>query len=115
MCRRSHARRRSSATVQVICVNHRDATGTDVTWRPLGSTRSTVEWDRGVRVARLGRRASISRFDVCPSLISGLLRLRDEKVDVVHVHAPNPTMFLALAAVSPFATLVVTHHSDVIK
>jgi glycosyltransferase involved in cell wall biosynthesis len=33
----------------------------------------------------------------------------------VHVHAPNPTMFVALAALPRFATLVVTHHSDVVK
>ena len=42
-------------------------------------------------------------------------KLREERTDIVHVHAPNPTMFLALATLPPFSTLVVTHHSDVVK
>jgi glycosyltransferase involved in cell wall biosynthesis len=36
-------------------------------------------------------------------------------VDIAHVHAPNPTMFAALAVLPKFRTLVVTHHSDVVK
>ncbi len=103
------------ASVQVLCVNHRDASSKDVTWRPLGKTSTVVESDRGVRVKRLGRRASISRLDVCPSLLPALRRLREEKIDILHVHAPNPTMFLALATLPSFSTLVVTHHSDVVK
>jgi rhamnosyl/mannosyltransferase len=38
-----------------------------------------------------------------------------KNVDILHVHAPNPTMFLALAGQPLLPTLVVTHHSDVIK
>jgi glycosyltransferase involved in cell wall biosynthesis len=86
-----------------------------VTWQPLGATPTVVELDGDVRVTRLGRRASVSRLDMCPSLLGSLWNLRDEGVDVVHVHAPNPTMFLALAALPEFSTLVVTHHSDVVK
>jgi glycosyltransferase involved in cell wall biosynthesis len=111
----ARAQARAGAAVQVVCVNHRDASSTDVTWRPLGSTPTVVESDDGVRVVRLGRRASVSRLDMCPSLLSTLWRLREERTDIVHVHAPNPTMFLALATLPPFSTLVVTHHSDVVK
>jgi rhamnosyl/mannosyltransferase len=111
----ARAQAQLGASVQVVCVNHRDASSKDVTWRPLGQTATVVESDRGVRVKRLGRRASISRFDVCPSLLPALRGLRDEKIDVIHVHAPNPTMFLALAALPSFSTLVVTHHSDVVR
>ena len=111
----ARAQAQLGASVQVICVNHRDASSKDVTWRPLGQTQTVVESDHGVRVKRLGRRASISRLDVCPSLLPALRSLRDEAIDVVHVHAPNPTMFLALASLPSFATLVVTHHSDVVK
>jgi rhamnosyl/mannosyltransferase len=111
----ARAQARAGADVQVICVNHRDATASDVTWRPFGSTSTVVENDGDVRVTRLGRRASVSRLDLCPSLPSVLWSLRDKEVDVVHAHAPNVTMFLALAALPPFPTLVVTHHSDVVK
>jgi glycosyltransferase involved in cell wall biosynthesis len=111
----ARAQARAGAAVQVVCVNHRDASSTDVTWRPLGATPTRVESDRGVRVVRLGRRASVSRLDMCPSLLATLWRLREERTDIVHVHAPNPTMFLALATLPPFSTLVVTHHSDVVK
>ena len=44
-----------------------------------------------------------------------LERLRREPPDVVHLHSPNPTMLLALAARPPPSTLVITHHSDVVK
>lgn len=111
----ARAQARAGATVQVVCVNHRDAASTDVTWQSLGATPTVVESDGGVRVLRLGRRASVSRLDMCPSLLSKLWKLRDEGTDIVHVHAPNPTMFLALATLPPFSTLVVTHHSDVVK
>ena len=111
----ARAQARAGATVQVVCVNHRDAASTDVTWRPLGATPTVVESDGDVRVVRLGRSASVSRLDMCPSLLGTLWKLRADGTDIVHVHAPNPTMFLALATLPPFATLVVTHHSDVVK
>jgi glycosyltransferase involved in cell wall biosynthesis len=105
---------RLGADVRVLCVNHRNSSRTDITWRGLGSTPTVEELDGGVRVTRLGRHASLSKLDVCPSLPGALWKLRDEGIDVVHVHTPNPTMLLALAAMPAFSTLVVTHHSDVI-
>jgi rhamnosyl/mannosyltransferase len=41
-------------------------------------------------------------------------RLRGD-YDVFHVHAPNPTMTLALAVLPPRAPYVITHHSDVVR
>jgi glycosyltransferase involved in cell wall biosynthesis len=111
----ARAQARLGADVRVICVSHRNAAKRDVTWERFASTPTVEEWDEGVHVTRLGRQASLSRLDLCPSLPRALWRLRDERIDIVHVHAPNPTMFLALAALPPFGTLVVTHHSDVIK
>jgi rhamnosyl/mannosyltransferase len=110
----ARAQARLGADVRVVCVNHRDVRRADVTWRSLGSTPTVEEDDEGVRVVRLGRHASLSKLDVCPSLPGTLWKLREEGVDVVHVHAPNPTMFIALAAMPAFASLVVTHHSDVV-
>src|SRR6185312_13578225 len=84
----ARAQARAGADVQVVCVNHRDTSSTDVTWRPFGTTPTVVESDQGVRVTRLGRRASLSRLDMCPSLPAALWRLRNEGIDIVHVHAP---------------------------
>ena len=104
------------AEVRVVCVNHQATVGgADVTWRVLASTPTIDEHDGDVRVTRIGRHASLSRLDVCPGIPTTLRALRREGVDVVHVHAPNPTMFGALALLPAFDTLVVTHHSDVVK
>ena len=103
------------AKVHVICVNHEAQGGDDVTWRTAARTASREEKDGDVRVTRLGRVASVSRFDVCPALLDVMRELRRSAVDIIHVHAPNPTMFLGLMLVPPRAPVVVTHHSDVVK
>jgi rhamnosyl/mannosyltransferase len=102
------------AVVRVVCVNHRDRDGQDVTWRSLAAT-PTVEEDGPVRVVRFGRRASLFRLDVCPGLLRLGRRLREWRVDVVHLHVPNPTMLLALAASGADLPLAVTYHSDVVR
>jgi rhamnosyl/mannosyltransferase len=102
------------AEVRVVCVNHRDRRGDDVTWETFAATETVEEWDGPVRLTRVGRRASLARFDVCPGLPAALARLRG-RVDLLHLHAPNPTMLLTLAAVRPPAPVVVTHHSDVVR
>jgi rhamnosyl/mannosyltransferase len=102
------------AKVRVVCVNHRDRHGRDVTWEPLARTDTVDEWDGPVRVTRLGKWGNLARLDVCPGLPAALLRLRGE-ADVLHLHAPNPSMTLALAVVRAGRRLVVTHHSDVIR
>ncbi|HEX5270925.1 MAG TPA: glycosyltransferase [Gemmataceae bacterium] len=102
------------AEVRVVCVNHLDLDGRDVTWSPLARTATVEEWDGPVRVTRLGKWGNLARLDVCPGLPLALRRLRSE-ADVFHLHAPNPTMTLALAAAPLPAALVVTHHSDVVR
>jgi rhamnosyl/mannosyltransferase len=98
----------------VLCVNHLDRRGRDVTWDPLARTATVEEWDGPVRVTRLGKWGNVARLDLCPGLLPALARLRDG-VDVVHMHAPNPSMTLALAAVPARGALVITHHSDVVR
>jgi rhamnosyl/mannosyltransferase len=102
------------AEVRVVCVNHRDRQGRDVTWEPLARTPTEEEWDGPVRVTRLGKCGNVARLDLCPALAGALTRLRGA-TDVLHLHAPNPTMTLALAALRPPARLVITHHSDVVR
>jgi len=103
------------AEVRVICVNHLDRHGHDVTWRPFAATPTREDWDGRVRVTRLGRQASLARLEVCLDLPGVLAGLRRSAIDLLHFHVPNPTMLLALALVRPQVPLVITYHSDVIK
>jgi rhamnosyl/mannosyltransferase len=103
------------AEVRVVCVNHLDRRGRDVTWSALAQTPTVEEWDGPVRVTRLGRRASLARLDLCFDLPGLLARLGRSGMDLLHLHLPNPTMLLALAVLRPRVPLVVTYHSDVIK
>jgi rhamnosyl/mannosyltransferase len=103
------------ADVRVLCVNHRDRRGRDVTWERFASTPTVEERDGPVRLTRLGRRASLARLDLCPRLLPALAGLGRGEYDILHLHAPNPTMLLALAALRPRAPLVVTYHSYVVK
>jgi glycosyltransferase involved in cell wall biosynthesis len=100
--------------VQVICVNHADRTGQDVTWRNFARTHHMEEADETVKVVRLGRWGSLARLELCPSLFR-LLRHLPSSVDLLHLHVPNPTMMLALAMVRPALPWVITYHSDVVK
>jgi rhamnosyl/mannosyltransferase len=101
------------ADVHVVCVNHLDRRGRDATWDRFTRTETVEELDGPVRLTRVGKLASLARLDVCPDLVAVWGRLR--AADVVHVHAPNPTMTLALAVRPPRGPLVITHHSDVVR
>lgn len=103
------------ATVNVLCVNHADRHGRDMTWRRYGSTPTVHERDGDIRLTRVGRSACIAKFDLCPDLLGELARIDEEGLDVFHLHAPNPTMLLALAAVRPSTPIFITHHSDIIR
>src|SRR5206468_4326409 len=57
----------------------------------------------------------LARFDVCPGLPRRLSNGLAKHFDVLHLHVPNPTMLLALAAARPQLPLVVTYQSDIVK
>jgi glycosyltransferase involved in cell wall biosynthesis len=103
------------ADVTVVCVNHRDSSGADVTWRRFARTATAHEQDGPVRVFRAGRIASVAKLDVCPSLFRILANIRRDGIDLLHLHTPNPTALLTLAAWGRSIPLVVTHHSDVVR
>jgi rhamnosyl/mannosyltransferase len=102
------------AQVGVVCVNHRGRDGEDVTWSRFRTTPTVEEHDGPVHLTRVGRVASLAKVDVCTRL-PGVLRSAVRDADVVHVHAPNPTMFLALTTLRVPGALVITHHSDVVR
>jgi rhamnosyl/mannosyltransferase len=111
----AQAQAEEGAEVRVLCVNHLDRRGRDVTWEALSASETVEDWDGPVRVNRLGKRASLVRFEFCLGLPGLLHRLQKAGADVLHLHVPNPTMLLALAAVGSRLPLVVTYHSDVIR
>src|SRR5438445_13748835 len=63
------------AKVRVLCVNHLDRHGRDVTWERFAQTDTVEEWDGPVHVIRMGRRASVARLDFCFELPCLLNRL----------------------------------------
>src|SRR5262249_1201128 len=103
------------AAVRVVCRNHLDADGRDVTRGRFALPEPREERDGPVRVLRVGRRASLARFEVCFRLPEVLRRQERQGIDLLHLHVPNPTMMLALAALRPTVPLVITHHSDVVR
>jgi rhamnosyl/mannosyltransferase len=102
-------------SVRVVCVNHTNREGRDLTYVRHGKTDTLEERDGEVRVTRVGRSASFARLDVCPDLPRLLHAITPENTDILHLHTPNPAMLLALASARPRVPLVITHHSDVIR
>jgi len=101
--------------VKVICVNHADPDGRDITHSRWRRTRSSQDLDGSVQVDRVGRLFGVNRLEVCPALL-GSIRRANSDADVVHLHTPNPLMLAAWwMAGKRNVPLVVTHHSDVIK
>lgn len=102
------------AEVQVLSVNHVRCNGRYNCSLGHTITHTVEDWDGDVRVTRLGRRASISRWDLCPGIQSEISKL-SHKVDVLHLHVPNVTMLLALVKIDSTAPLVITYHSDIVR
>ena len=109
------AGKRISVRVRVICINHNNRKGRDVTWARYGATPTIHETDGQFDVLRLGRSASVAKLDIAPQLPLLLRDLQYSDIDVLHLHMPNPTMLLAAASLRLMAPLVITHHSDVIR
>lgn len=111
----ARAQAKLGMSVQVVCVNHLDGQGRDVTWKNFAATPTQIESDGAVHVIRAGRRASIARLDLCPSLLSRIRSISPSDFDLIHVHIPNPTMILALFLARPKVPWVIGYHSDVVK
>src|SRR3954454_3662657 len=64
------ARAQSAAglDVRVVCVNHTNHEGRDLTYVRHGASGTVRHRDGGIDVTRVGRSASFARLDVCPEL-----------------------------------------------
>ncbi len=101
--------------VRVVVVNHATADGRDVTFDSFARTPDATDADGPVRIYRAGRRGSVARFDLTPTLPAILRRVLRDPPDVWHLHTPNISMMLAVLAMPRLRPLVVTHHSDIIR
>jgi glycosyltransferase involved in cell wall biosynthesis len=103
------------ADVSVVVINHAAPDGRDATFDRFTRTHSVEEFDGPVRVVRVGRLANVAKLDAAPGLLAVLGKEARRKPSVWHMHAPNVTMMLALAARPRIGPLVVTHHSDIVR
>jgi rhamnosyl/mannosyltransferase len=101
--------------VSVICINHLDRHGRDVTYARYGMTRTQSDRDGDVRLTRLGRSATFARLDFVPDLKRTIKHLTRNPVDILHLHAPNPTMLILAAALRQTTPIIITHHSDIVR
>jgi len=106
------------AEVTVICVNDLDTDGSISI-----KTRTVQEFDGKLRIIRIGRVLSIAKFDLCPEYLRYFTKLTEDSYDIVHLHTPNPTMLVAWLSFwvmnwfkgQQQISLLITHHSDIIK
>jgi len=103
--------------VTVLCVNHLNRSGSDATWARYGATSTRYDVDElGVKIIRAGRSMAVARMDVCPMLPRIVRNLNRRPPDLWHLHTPNVTMLLTVAALtSSNVPLVITHHSDIVR
>jgi len=101
--------------VQVVAVNHASAAGEDVTFDGLRQTPTTEGADGAVKIYRAGRWANLARLDLAPAAISIIREMLKDPPDIWHLHAPNITMMLAVAAFPKVCPLIITHHSDIVR
>lgn len=92
---------RQGITTQVLCAHH----------QAFGVHQQAPA---GYDIWRTGSWARVLSTSICPAMPLQLARLA-RKVDVIHVHMPDPMSAAALWMLQPRAKLVVHWHSDVIR
>src|SRR6266571_53584 len=68
------------AEVSVVCVNHEARHGDNDARERFSATPTVRTWDGPIRLTRLGRRASLARFDVCPDLVSWMDQVQKDGI-----------------------------------
>jgi rhamnosyl/mannosyltransferase len=106
------------AEVSVLCVN-----GLGRKKEQSLRTKTLQEQDNNVLVTSLGRLGSFARLDICPEILEKLRQAINDSDILIHLHTPNPTMLIAWLIAKGITggtrqsqkSLVITHHSDIIK
>jgi rhamnosyl/mannosyltransferase len=112
----ARAQAKLGANVRVVCINHQSQTnGAARPWTSRSANETVEEFDGPVKVTRVGRTACVARLDIIPGLPAILDDLQQSKIDVLHLHTPNPTMLITVASLRLSAPLVIMHHSDIVK
>ena len=76
------------------------------------SRNNVEEYVDGVRVRRLGTWLDVSGAPICRGMVR---RIRETPADVIHLHHPHPTAFLAYLASGHHGRLVITWHGDIVR
>ncbi len=71
-----------------------------------------IDQDEGIKVVRAGTMFTAASTSFCRGMVR---RLRQTKVDLIHLHMPNPSATLAYLIARPKAPLVITYHSDIVR
>ncbi len=112
----ARAQAKLGVNVRVVCINHQMPTrGAKQPWLRRSANETVEEYDGLVKVTRVGRATSVARLDIIPGLPAVLDDLQQSKIDVLHLHTPNPTMLITVASLRLSAPLVIMHHSDIVK
>ncbi len=105
----------SGLDVHVVCVNHLDENGRDTTWNTFAKTKTSSECSNKINLTRVGKIGTLAKFDICPGLIKLGSWIKSWRVNLMHFHAPNPTMAISLWPIINRCRYVITHHSDIVK
>jgi glycosyltransferase involved in cell wall biosynthesis len=99
------------AHLETLCQQLRGRVDVEVLTSNITSKTESCMVD-GVRLTRVGRLASVASTPICPALVS---HIRQSRMDLVHLHWPNPAAALALLASGYQGRLIVSYHSDVVR
>lgn len=97
--------------LQALCGELRKSLHVEVIVANTGR-QDVEEYVEGVRVRRLGTWLDIAGAPVCRGMVR---QIRDTPADIIHLHHPHPTAFLAYLASGHPGRLVVTWHGDIVR
>lgn len=65
-----------------------------------------------LKVTRVGTLTKIASAPFCPGMV---IKIRQSKADLIHIHLPNPTAILAYLMSGHRGKLIFTYHSDIVR
>jgi rhamnosyl/mannosyltransferase len=97
--------------LRMLCASLRECV--DVEVLVANETRSTEDdLVDGVSIRRLGAALTLASASICPGMPE---EIRNAHPDIIHLHHPNPTAMMSVAASRVQCPLVVSYHSDIVR